>query len=296
MRRTLVVGATGDLGSQIAQALLDRGAELRLFVRSGSRHKLKPQLAASAEIVDDADGMFDSVDSVVSAVQGGAETIIDAQLGLLRAARDAGVGRFIPSDFSMNLFGLAEGENINSDWRRAFARQAAAERGALEVVHVLQGCFLDAGVLFGFLSAIDLDKNEAYLWGDGNADMQFTTYADTAAYTAEIALDERPVPSPFFVAGDSLNFHELVAETSAGLGRPLTVRRMGTLHDLDLEIAERQAREPTDPQAWLPLMYWRGMLNGKGSLGRLMNERYPDIRPTTVREYVSTLGQEKRQG
>ncbi len=239
--------------------------------------------------MDDLAGALDGVDTVVSAVQGGPETIIDTQLGLLRAARDAGVRRFIPSDFSMNLFGLAEGENINSDWRRAFARQAATESGAMEVVHVLQGCFLDAGVLFGFLNAIDLDKNEAYLWGDGNADMQFTTYADTADYTAEVALDDQPVPSPFFVAGDSLNFHELVAETSGGLGRALTVRQMGTLHDLDGEIQARMAREPNDPRAWLPLMYWRGMLNGKGALGPLMNQRYPQIRPTTVREYVSTL-------
>jgi len=296
MRRILVVGATGDFGSQITQALLDRGADLRLLVRSGSRHKLKPQFATAAEVVDDVDGIFNGVDTVVSAVQGGPETIIDTQLGLLRAAREAGVGRFIPSDFSMNLFGLAEGENINSDWRRAFAREAAAECGAMEVVHVLQGCFLDAGVLFGFLNAIDLDKNEAYLWGEGNADMQFTTYADTAAYTAEVALDEQPVPSPFFVAGDSLNFHELVAETSAGLGRPLTVRHLGTLRDLDSEIDARRAREPTDPHAWLPLMYWRGMLNGKGALGPLMNQRYPAIRPTTVLEYVSALAHGEGQG
>jgi len=289
MRKVLVVGSTGNLGSQITQALLERNCHPRLLVRSGSRQKLNPEIATATEVVEDLGGAFDGIDTVVSAVQGGPETIIDTQLELLRGARAAGVSRFIPSDFSMNLFGLAEGENINSDWRREFARRAEEERGSVDVVHVLQGCFLDEGVLFGFLNAIDLDRNEAYLWGDGNADMQFTTYADTAAYTAEAALDEQPVPSRFYIAGDSLNFHRLVAEVSTGLGRPLAVQRLGTLAELDTEIQTRMSREPANPMAWLPLMYWRGMLNGKGALGPLMNQRYPAIQPTTVREYVSEL-------
>jgi hypothetical protein len=54
--------------------------------------------------------------------------------------------------------------------------------------------FLDRRVLFGFLGAINLQKREAYVWGDGDAEMQFTTYEDTAAYTAAAALDDRSVP------------------------------------------------------------------------------------------------------
>jgi len=47
-------------------------------------------------------------------------------------------------------------------------------------------------VLFGFLGAVDVLKREAYLRGDGNQEMQFTPYDDTAADTAAAALDERP--------------------------------------------------------------------------------------------------------
>jgi nucleoside-diphosphate-sugar epimerase len=289
MRTILLIGATGNLGSQIAMALLTRGATLRLLVRPGSRTKLAADVAAAAEITESEAGAFDGVYAVVSAVQGGPETIIDAQLRFLRAARAAGVRRFIPSDFSFNLFNLAEGENINSDWRREFGRRAEQERGPVEVVHILNGCFLDKGVLFGFLGAFDLGKAEAYLWGDGNEKMQFTTYADTAAYAAEAALADAPLPSQFNVAGESLTFHELVNETAAALGRPITVKKFGTLADLDAEITRRQQAEPTNMFAWLPLMYWRGMLNGKGQLGPLMNHHYPTVRPMTVREYVKQM-------
>jgi len=284
----LLVGATGKLGGFIARALLTKGVRLRLLVRPGSRAKLATDIATASEVVENEAGAFDGVYTVVSAVQGGPETIINAQLNLLRAARAAGVRRFIPSDYSFNFFGLAEGENPNSDWRREFARRAEHERGAVEVVHVLNGCFLDAGVLFGFLGAFDLKKGEAYLWGDDNEKMQFTTYADTAAYTAA-AVADGPLPSEFFVAGESLTFHELVNETAAGLGRPITVKKLGTLADLDTEIARRLQAEPGNMFSWLPLMYWRGALNGKGKLGPLMNAQYPAIHPTGVRKYVKGM-------
>jgi len=207
VKTILLVGATGNLGGLIARALLTKGVRLRLLVRPGSRAKLGADVAAASEIIENEAGAFDGVYTVVSAVQGGPETIVDAQLKFLQAARAAGVRRFIPSDFSFNFFGLAEGENPNSDWRREFARRAEKERGAVEVVHVLNGCFLDRGVFFGFLGAFDLEKGEACLWGDGNNKMEFTTYADTAAYTAEAALADGPLPREFFVAGESLTFH-----------------------------------------------------------------------------------------
>jgi uncharacterized protein YbjT (DUF2867 family) len=114
-KRVLVIGGTGSLGGHIARALLERGAKPRLLVRPGSRGKLAPELAAAAEVVEDEAGAFEGVHTVVSAVQGGPDAIVDTQLRLLRAASAAGVRRFIPSDFSFNIFGLAEGENINSD-------------------------------------------------------------------------------------------------------------------------------------------------------------------------------------
>ncbi|HEX4991567.1 MAG TPA: NmrA family NAD(P)-binding protein [Candidatus Binatia bacterium] len=295
VKTILLVGATGNLGGLIARALLAKGAKLRLLVRPGSQAKLATDVVAASKIVENEASAFDGVYTVVSAVKGGPETIVDAQLNLLRAARAAGVRRFIPSDYSLNLFGLAEGENVNSDWRREFARRAEKERGAVEVVHVLNGAYLDRGVLFGFLGAFDLEKGEAYLWGDGNERMEVTTYADTAAYTAEAAVADGPLPGEFFVAGESLTFHELVNETAAGLGRPVTVKKLGTLADLDAEIARRLQAEPGNMFSWLPLMYWRGMLNGKGKLGELQNAQYPAIHPTGVREYVKRMVAEKQK-
>ena len=40
-------------------------------------------------------------------------------------------------------------------------------------------------------------------------------------------------------------------------------------------------------RAWLPLTYYRAMLNGQGKVDEMMNARYPSIRPTTVQQYVA---------
>lgn len=65
------------------------------------------------------------------------------------------------------------------------------------------------------------------------------------------------------------------------------MKRLGSLADADAEIARRLKEEPKNIFAWLPLMYWRALLNGHGALGALMNARYPGVQPTGVREYVA---------
>jgi nucleoside-diphosphate-sugar epimerase len=297
----VLAGATGNLGSLIAHALLDKpGVRLRALVRPASAGKLATLSEKGVEVVeidldDETQGeklatALNGAFSVVSAIQGGPDVIVGDQLRLLDAASRAKVRRFIPSSFSYNIFGLDDGENINTDDRRAFAREAEKARGAVEVVHINIGAFLDRRVLFGFLGAFDLDAGQAFLWGDGQTAMDFTTYEDTARFTAEVAVDEGQVPPVFEVAGDTLTFYELVRAYEEASGKSIAVVKKGSLADLDREIEQRRQAEPRNVYAWLPLMYWRGMLSGKGKLHAIANDRYPWIKPQTVRDDVRQEG------
>lgn len=288
-----LVGATGNFGYLIAQELLRKeGVKLRALVREKSSERAQKLAAAGAELLvgdlNDAAALLrfaDGVFSVISAIQGGPPVIVDGQLALLQAVAAAGGQRFIPSDYSLDFFKLREGENLNSDWRRAFARSADAVRGPVQVVHVLNGCFLDREVLFGFLGFFDLAASKAYLWGDGTAKMDFTTCVDTARYAAEAATLPA-VPSLFNVAGDTLDFSELVSRYVQGSGRTLQVETRGSLAELDAELDRRRRLEPQNLRAWLPLMYQRAMLSGSGKLGELVNGLVQDFRPMGVAEYV----------
>lgn len=171
-----LVGATGHLGGLIAHELLTvPTVDLRILVRPSSRSRAANLEVAGAEIIEgdlsDEDALAAltrDAYTVISAVQGGPETIIDAQRRLLAAARTSGARRFIPSDFSLDMFTVPEGGIVTADMRRTFAHIADAERGDVEVVHILIGGFLDRGVLFGFIRVIDAQAKTAYVWGDGH--------------------------------------------------------------------------------------------------------------------------------
>lgn len=293
----VVAGAAGKLGRLVVGELLRQpNVRVRLLVRDPQKPDVASLRGERAELVafdattatePDCAAAVRGAYAVVSTLQGGPDVIVDAQARLLRAAKAAGTRRFIPSDYSYNLFTLPEGINVNSDWRRTLAKLADAEvTDAFEVVHVLQGIFADRYVL-GFLGVLDGEKGVIRYWGDGRTPIDWTTREDTARYIAAAALDDRKVPAQLFVSGDRLDVHAFAKAWEAGHGRPVTLQCLGSLDDLAAETARRLAASPQDMFAWLPLMYARGTFGGQALLGESHNALYPEIRPETVAQAIA---------
>jgi hypothetical protein len=80
--------------------------------------------------------LMDGVHTVISAVQGGPDVIVDGQLRLLEVAKKSGVVRFVPSTFSYNIWAVPKGNNVNTDWRLQFDERAQEQRGDVEICHV----------------------------------------------------------------------------------------------------------------------------------------------------------------
>lgn len=292
----VVAGATGRLGRRIIEALAStEGVRVRALVRDPAKADVASLASERVELLAfDATGATDAARSeavrgafaVVSALQGGPDVIIDAQLALLRAAKAAGARRFIPSDYSYNVFTLPEGVNINSDWRRTLAQHAEKEvTPTFEVVHVLQGIFADRGVL-GFLGVFDADKGIVRYWGDGTTPIDWTTWEDTARFTAAAALDDAKVPAHFFVSGDRMDMLTFAKTWEAAHGRKAQLEPQGSLPELEQRVQERLRAEPNNMYAWLPLMYARGVFGGQALLGPSHNDRYPHIKAETVSQAI----------
>lgn len=123
MSQITVAGATGDVGSQIVLELVKMGVKVKAIVRSAQ--KSGKLIDPSVEIVE---AQFDDHDSlvkactgsqcVVSALNGTTKIIKIAQSQLLKAALEAKVQRFIPSDFSIDYTRFESGRNRNLDLRR----------------------------------------------------------------------------------------------------------------------------------------------------------------------------------
>ncbi|GAA4495527.1 hypothetical protein GCM10023172_07390 [Hymenobacter ginsengisoli] len=290
-----LAGATGDLGHRIGLALLDRGARLRALVRPASAAKpeitaLRERGAAIVEVdFNNAAALaraFAGADCVVSALSGLRDVIVDAQTQLLNAAVAAGVPRFIPSDYSIDYTKLPEGSNRNLDLRREFGRRL--DQASIQATSVLNGMFTD--LLTGQAPVILFKIKRVLYWGSADQPLDFTTIADTAAFTAAAALDPT-TPRYLRVAGEVATVRDLQAAAAATTGQRFGRLRAGGLWLLKLmsRIARRLAPAPKEVfPPWQGMQYLHNMFTGLPKFSSLDNDRYPDLKWTTVREVLAT--------
>ena len=289
----LLSGASGDLGSRIAKALIARGAVVRALVRKEISSTERDRLvglgatlaAADVADVDSVAAACEGVACVVSALNGLQDVILDRQGVLLDAAVKAGVPRFIPSDYSADFTRTQPGDNRNFDIRRAF--MARADRAPIKVTSILNGAFMD--MLGAEMPIIQPGLHRVLYWRDADQLLDFTTKDDTAAYAAAAALDGT-TPRILRIAGDSVSVRDIAAAMTRVTGeryRPLWVGSIGML-SLMIDVAKRVAPQPGAAfPPWQGMQYMRDQFSGRAKLTPLDNDRYPGLRWRSVAELLA---------
>jgi uncharacterized protein YbjT (DUF2867 family) len=293
----LVVGATGMLGRRIAAHLLDEPrTAVRMMVRDASAAAATTpeflELRDRGAVIIEGDlgvhGSLDrataGVDVIISAVQGGRETIVDGQLALLKSATVNRVRRMLPSDFALDLFRSPPGEHANFDMRRE-ADVAIAVSG-IEHVHVLNGAFMDNFLHSQFGGVFDMARGTASYWGDGHDAFDATSVEDTARYTARAALDRGLPNGKFAIASEQLTFLAMIDGVETVSGRKFERSSKGSIADLEATIAAQRAADPGSMEA-LGNTYLLYMLKGTTALTNRQNDRYPDIVAETYLQHVA---------
>lgn len=131
----------------------------------------------------------------------------------------------------------------------------------------------------GFLSGSTLSY-----YGD-NPLIEFTSWEDTAKYTAAAALDPRPVPSQLMVRGDALRVGDIPAVFAAH-GRQVALKRLGSVADCRANKDAVLHADPANFMAYIPLMYQVLVFSESGLLGELHNGLYPDIKPESLADCI----------
>ena len=293
MQKTiLVAGATGNLGGRIIKALLDKGAHVRAVVRTGSDPEKITRLKKMGVEVFEVD-MSDvtavsevckGATCIVSALAGLQDVIIDTQKVLLDAAIQAGVPRFIPSDFSLDFTNLTYGRNRNFDLRKAF--QTYLDKSSIAATTIFIGPFMD--LLTDQMPMILFKKKRLLYWGNADLRLDFTTMNDTAVFTANAALDPT-TPRFLRIAGDRITPREMSGLMSQITGHPFRLLRAGGLGLLNIliKIAKTVAPGKQDLYpAWQGMQYMRDMMEGRAKIEHYDNDRYPGMRWTSVRELL----------
>ena len=291
----LVAGGTGDLGGRIVRELLMKGADVRVLARPGSSPaKISELEKAGATVltvntanVIDVTNACAGVSCVVSALAGLRETVIDAQRVLLDAAVAAGVPRFIPSDYSIDFTKLPAGRNRNLDLRREF--HTHLDKAPIAATTIFNGAFAD--MITGQMPLVLFKINRVLFWGNADQRMDFTTMDDTAAFTAHAALDDS-TPRFLRIAGDQISSRELTAVVSDVTGDTYSLLRAGGLGFLSAMISVARFVAPGEKEiypAWQGMQYMRDMLDGRGKMPAVDNNRYPNLTWHTLKDVLTAF-------
>lgn len=297
MNKTIVVvGATGNLGGKIVAALLSKGAAVRAIVRLQTDTDKIKQLEKKGVKVFQVNTNIQSeiskhcigADCVVSALAGLRETIIDAQKIVLNAAVEAKVKRFIPSDYSSDFTNLVVGQNRNLDLRREFHQYL--DKAPIKATTIFNGPFMD--LLTTDMPLIMFKKQRILCWGNPDQIIEFTTTNNTAVFTAEAAMDN-DTARYLRIAGDRLSCNDFVALLSELTGKKYKLFRPGGISFLNTVIKLTRFFSPSKNElypAWQGMQYMRDMMEGRIIFQKYGNDKYPNIKWTTVKEFLIEQG------
>ena len=294
MKKIVVVaGGTGNLGQRIVNALLQKGADVRVIVRSSSdidTVKKLERLGVTVFRIDtsnvaEVSDVCRGASCVVSALAGLRDVVIDAQKVLLDGAIIAGVPHFIPSDFSLDFTNLDAGGNRNLDLRREFHHYL--DKTTIAATTIFVGPFMD--LLTDQMPMILFKPKRVLYWGNADQRIDFTTMDDTAAFTANVALDS-DAPRFLRVAGDQISPRQIATVMSEVTGNNFRLLRAGGLGLLNLLIRVARTVAPGKNDlypAWQGMQYMRDMMEGLAKTNLYDNNRYQGMRWTTVKEMLS---------
>lgn len=288
----LVAGATGNLGGKIIKELKARHTVLRALVRPETeRQKIKALESQGVKIftVDQQDtaGLVEAcsgVSCIVSALSGLEETIIDYQRKIVAAAVQAGVPRFIPSDYCLDFTKLKAGTNRNLDLRRRFHDDLA--QAPIRSTTIFNGAFMD--LLKGDMPLILYQFKRILYWGSASTRMDLTTMSDAARFTACAALDEQ-TPRYLRIAGDRICAAEVAQLMTALSGHRYKLWRAGSIGLLNVLIKVIKTLTPRSKNlypVWQGMQYMRDMMEGKVLIDLYDNDRYPELSWTPVSKFL----------
>lgn len=292
-----VAGAAGQLGRLIVTSLAARNVSVKALVRPNTAPaRLEPLRNAGATI---AEASLDDVSTVarelqgatvvVSALNGLSDVILGSQKVLLDAAVEAGtVRRFIPSDYSLDFTKTEPGSNRNLDLRREF--HGVLDASGISWTSVLNGGFME--LLAGQAPIIVHPLGRVLYWGSDAQKLDFTTYADTAAFTAAVAADPHPTPRFLRIAGESITAKELADVVGQLKGTSYSTQWAGSTGFLGSasQFMRRYSiggGENDVFPAWQGMQYMVAMYSGAGKCEPLDNDRYPEIKWTKVEEFLT---------
>jgi hypothetical protein len=299
-----LAGATTGLGLTILRHLVSSPAnthQIVLLSRS-PQHTWTARGVLVRQVDYDSPGSLTEalagVHTVLSLIGGSAAALRECQLALVAAAKQAGVKRFAPSEFSLRGGGydLELYAGKKAVWDAVVASGMEYTRfscgifmgflgtgtpKSVSAVGEREGAKSGEEEALGGLRAWDFVVNggngTADFPGDGRRDVAFTDTRDVARFV-EGALGMEVWPEELGMRGDLMDWRELVRIFERVQGRQFLVRENEVVE------MDRVAREVEGKRFYNQVRV--ALANGEGIVGDELNRAFPGVKPVGVEEFV----------
>ena len=269
IRKVSVIGATGNIGSVLLEALVSNG-EFDVTVVQRQSSKSKPSVAGTAVSVKTVDdGM--STASLQEAFKGEDAVIVafpladlQAHIRIAEAAAAAGVSRIIPADYGGSDSSSARPQELvplfkNKTIVRERIQELAAENPKFSWTSIVNGAFFDWGLREKFLH-FDLQAKTADILDGGKIRCSMSTLARTADAVVRVlqrADDERTCNRMLFVQSFCVTQLDVLEALKGATGSEWTVKHW----DAEEFIKVHREKIPSDPGAIEDVVFALGILD-----------------------------------
>ncbi|OBT42485.1 hypothetical protein VE00_07922 [Pseudogymnoascus sp. WSF 3629] len=291
MVTTAIAGGGSGIGRVIAEAILNSKRHKVIVLSRSNQPDLASQ-GVDVRIVDYGSGQqlkeaLAGVHTVISCISTYAIDSTSAELNLLEGAKQAGVVRFVPSEWATDCHDVVDlYSSKDTVWQ-------AVKSSGMEYTRFINGLWMNVWgpgcireedeALAGYRGrppfAIDLQAGTATFPGDGSQKVALTTMQDIGRFVA--ASLELPKWQPESrIVGDKLSFVDVAHLVKTICGQDLritciSVEELSTILEGEQSVGER--------------FYYQLLLavaQGRMDFQPTLNDLFPDIKPVSVAEYL----------
>jgi len=282
----LIVGCSGNLGSFITREALkhhelnvsvmfhnlSNSKDLVEMVKNAGGKVFEGDIRKPETFKDITKGMH----TVISALIGGDDVMIEGQTRLLEDAERSGVSRFVPSDYSLDIWNIPMGRHFFTDQRLKFKQRL--DKSKVKGLHFTNGMFMQT---YFWL----VQKEGFRYWGDINQKIDLTSEEDVAKFVIAAIKDKNRI-GHVKISGAELSTKEIVELYNLILSKKETAKNMGSIEDLKKYVSE--LRKDGKMFEALQMGYAIPMFDGTGKIKMKMNSEFLEVTVMSLEDFLKT--------
>jgi len=292
--KVAIVGATGNLGPVIVKALLEHKFEVTAVTFNNPEDpkyadlKAKGVKVVGANIDDKASLVhaFHGIDAVISTVGG---ALFGKQNHLVDAAIEAGVKRFIPSEFGVSDQdpALKDEALLQPKIHTIHHLEEVAKQGKITWTGIATGPFFDWGLQNGFLQ-FDLKTHEAVFYDEGKPHITFSNLADIGLWVALTLQHPEKTENKYLqlgtVVATQLEIFEVLEKVT---GQKWHVKAHKTT--AEAKHLAKEALAKGEQQTFIFQSLFDIIFSGRGSYPLKGDEIFPEYKPLSLEEAIKLV-------